>query len=66
MRRRESESIQEFFYELMKVYNAIPAQLKPPPGSSQLQYVESFDSEFTLLLSERISASLDDMMKDSI
>ena len=36
------------------------------PGSSQLQYVEAFDSEFTLLLSERRSTSLADMMKDAI
>ena len=50
----------------MKVYNSIPSQFNPPPDSSQLQYVEAFDSDFTLLLSERISASLANMMNDVI
>ena len=50
----------------MKTYNSIPTQFKPPPGSAQLQYVEAFDSEFTLLLSERRSTSLTDTIKDSI
>jgi len=36
MRRKESESIQEFSDRFMKIYSAIPAQFKPPPGSAQL------------------------------
>ena len=50
----------------MKTYNAIPTQFKPPPSSAQLHYDEAFDSEFTLWLSERISTSLEDMLKYSI
>ena len=50
----------------MKVYNSIPSQYKPPIGSAQLYYVEAFDSEFTLWLSERRSTSLADMMEDNI
>ena len=66
MKMRENESVQEFYERFMKVYNAILAQFKPLSGASQLQYVEAFNSEFTLLLSERRSTSLADMMKDSI
>ena len=66
MRRRESESVQKFSDRFIKVYNAIPAQFKPPIGSAQFQYGEAFDSEFTLWLSERRSTSLVDMMKDTI
>ena len=65
MKRRESESFQEFSDRFMKVYNSITAQFKPPIGSAQLQYVEAFDNEFTLWLSERILASLAAMMKDA-
>ena len=39
MRRRESESIQEFSNRFMKTYNVIPAQFKPPlvlPSSNML------------------------------
>jgi len=58
--------VQEFSDRFMKVYNAIPAQFKPPPGSSQLQYDEAFDSEFTLLLCERKPSSLADMMNEAV
>ena len=34
MRRRESESMQEFSHIFMKTYNSILSQLKPTPGSS--------------------------------
>ena len=50
----------------MKVYNFIPAQFKPPIGSVQLQYVEAFDGEISLWLSERISSSLEAMMEYAI
>ena len=66
MRRRESESSQDFSDKFMKIYNVIPTQFKPPPSSAQLQYVEAFDSEFTLWLSKRKSSSLVDMTNDAI
>ena len=50
----------------MKVYNSILAQFKPPIGSTQLQYIEYFDGEFSLWLSERRLTSLVAMMKDDI
>ena len=50
----------------MKVYNSIPTEVKPPPGASQLRYVDSFDNEFSLLLRERRYNTLDDMMSDAI
>ena len=36
MRRKERNSIKEFLDRFMKVYNSIPAQFKPPIGSSPL------------------------------
>jgi hypothetical protein len=50
----------------MRVYNSIPAEVKPPPGAAQLRYADSFDSDFSLLLRERRSNTLDDMMNDAI
>lgn len=50
----------------MKTYNAIPAQFKPPLGSTQLQYSEAFDSEFTLLLRKRKPTSLAYMINDVV
>jgi len=40
--------------------------LKPPGALAQLRYAESFDSDFSLLLRERESASLADMQNDAI
>lgn len=50
----------------MKTYDSIPSNLKPPPGATKLHYVDSFSSEFTLLLRERRFVSLIDMMDDAI
>ena len=50
----------------MKVYDSILTQFKPPHGSTQLQYTESFDIKFTLWLIERRLVSLEGMMNDAI
>jgi hypothetical protein len=50
----------------MRVYNSIPTEVKPPPGASQLQYADYFESDFALLLREIRSNTLDDMMSDTI
>jgi hypothetical protein len=50
----------------MKVYNSIPTEVKPPPRAAQLQYANSFDSDFALLSRERRSNTLYDMMSHAI
>jgi hypothetical protein len=66
MKRSPDETVQEFSARFMKVYNVIPDEVKPPPKAAQLRYVDSFESDFSLLLRERRSATLDDMMTDAI
>jgi hypothetical protein len=66
MKRSPNETVQEFSTKFMKVYNLIPTEVKPPPKVAHLRYVDSFESDFSLLLRERRSATLDDMMIDSI
>ena len=66
MRRSPDETIQEFSARFMKVYNSIPTEVKPPPRDAQISYVDSFDSDFALLLRKIRSNSLDDMMSDAI
>ena len=65
LRRTPNESVQDFSYRFKKTYNAIPSDVKPPPGASKLHYADAFSSEFTLLLRERRSVSLEDMMDDA-
>ena len=50
----------------MRTYESILADVKPPLGVAKLHYADSFDNEFTLLLRERRSASLENMMDDAI
>ena len=50
----------------MRTYDAIPADVKPPPGATKLHYVDAFSSKFTLYLRERRFVSLIDMMDDAI
>jgi hypothetical protein len=66
IKRSPNETVQEFSTRFMKVYNSIPTEVKPPPRAAQLRYVDSFDSDFALLLRERRSNTLDDMMSDAI
>jgi hypothetical protein len=66
MRRSPSETVQEFLARFMKVYNSIPTEVKPPPRDAQLRYDDSFEIDFSLLLREIRSNSLDDMMSDAI
>ena len=65
LRRAHNESVQYFSSRFKKTYNAIPADVKPPPGVVKLHYLDAFSSEFTLLLRERKFVSLDDMMEDA-
>jgi hypothetical protein len=50
----------------LKFYNLITTEVKPPPKVAQLIYGDSFESDFSFLLRERISTSLDDMMNIAI
>ena len=57
--------MQDFSDRFKKIYDAIPIDVKPPPGVAKLHYADAFSSEFTLLLRERRSVSLEDMMDDA-
>jgi hypothetical protein len=46
MKKALEEMVQEFSARFLKVYNSIPAEVKPPPGVAQLRYADSFDSDF--------------------
>jgi len=61
-----NESVQDFSTRFMRTYESIPVYVKPPLGATKLHYADAFDSEFTLLLREIRSTSLENMMDDSI
>ena len=61
-----NEFVQDFSARFRRTYESIPADVKLPRGVAKLHYAYAFDSEFTLLLRERRSTSLDNMMQDAI
>ena len=61
------EYVHEFSSRFMRVYNSIPADIKPLVGTAKLHYVDdSFDNDFALLLRERKSMSLPVVFKDAL
>ena len=58
LKRENGESVSNFTKRFNKMFNKIPAKIKPTDTSAKITYVNAFDSEFCLLLKERRSASL--------
>jgi hypothetical protein len=61
MKRKEGESVSDFSKRFNKMYNKIPAEIKPTEASAKITYASAFDPEFCLLLRERRDTSLDHM-----
>jgi hypothetical protein len=58
LKREEGESVPEFSKRFNKMYNKIPAEIKPSEASAMITYSSTFDPKFYLLLRERRSAML--------
>jgi len=66
LKRDPTETIQEFSTRFMRIYGSIPADVKPPAGAAKLHFDDSFENDFYLLLRERRSATLTDMIEDVV
>ena len=65
--KRGNDEIVNSFYDIFRsTYSALPDECKPPEGMAKLHYAEGFDDDFALLLSERRSTTLEDMMNNAI
>ena len=63
LKKGNFESIHEFSSRFMRVYNSIPADIKPLVGVVKLHYVDAFEIDFVLLLMEIKSTNLPSMFK---
>jgi len=61
LKRENGELLSDFNKRFNRMYNKIPAEVKPTTTSARLIYASAFDSDFCLLLRERRCASLVDM-----
>jgi hypothetical protein len=48
------------------LYNAIPADIKPPQGLALIKLPDSFDADMSYQLRERNYTTLEDMQKSAI
>jgi hypothetical protein len=53
LKRQPGETVQQFSARFNKVYHAMPADIRPPPGSAHLHYPDAFDPEMTFQLREQ-------------
>jgi hypothetical protein len=61
LKKMEGESASDFSKRFNKMYNKIPAEIKPSEASAQISYAGAFDPDFRLLLRERRDTSLAQM-----
>jgi hypothetical protein len=66
LKRKPGETVHQFSARFNKVYHAIPADIRPPPGSAHLHYPDAFDPEMTFQLRERNTASLEEMQRIAV
>jgi hypothetical protein len=66
LKKMEGESVSDFSKRFNKMYNKIPAEIKPSETSAQISYAGAFDPDFCLLLRERSATSLAQMQDAAI
>jgi hypothetical protein len=66
LRKKNSESVLEFTQRFNKLYNKIPAEVKPSQPTAKVTFVGAFDPDLALLLRERRSVDLTKMQDDVV
>jgi ribonuclease HI len=66
IKRNQGESVQDYCTRFNILYNAIPADIKPPPGLALIKFPDGFDADMSYQLRERDAATLEDMQKCAI
>jgi uncharacterized small protein (DUF1192 family) len=66
LKKMEGESVYDFSKRFNKMYNKIPAEIKPSEASAQISYASAFDPDLCLVLGERRATSLAQMQYAAI
>jgi hypothetical protein len=66
LRKKTYESVLEFIHRFNNIYHKIPSKVKPSQPTAKVTFARAFDSDFALLLRERISTTLSGMQDDVI
>jgi hypothetical protein len=65
LKRKEGEFVSDFSKRFNKMYNKIPAEIKPSEASAKITYSSAFNPDFCLLLRE-MRATMLAHMQDTI
>jgi hypothetical protein len=66
LKKQEGESVSDFSKRFNKMYNKIPAEIKPSEAAAQISYASAFDPDLCLVLRERRATSLAQMQDAAI
>jgi hypothetical protein len=66
LRKKNSETVMEFIQRFNKLYNKIPAEVKPSQPTAKVTFAGAFESDFALLLQEIRGATLNRMQDDVV
>jgi hypothetical protein len=66
LKRKEGESVSNFFKRFNKMYNKIPTKINPLKASANITYASAFDPNFCLLLRERRATTLAHMQDATV
>jgi hypothetical protein len=66
IRRNQGETVQDYCTHFNNIYNAIPADIKPPQGLALIKFPDGFDADMSYQLRERNYATLEDMQKSVV
>jgi hypothetical protein len=66
LRKKNLETVMEFIQRFNKLYNKIPAEVKPSQPVAKVTFTETFEPDFALLLQEIRGANLNRMQDDAV
>jgi hypothetical protein len=66
LKKKQNESVSYFIKRFNKLYNKIPADVKPSQPTTKVTFAGSFDPDFSLFLRERRSTTLTSMQDDAV
>lgn len=64
--RAPNESVQDYCTRFNSIYNAIPANIEPPPDLALIKFPYRFDTDMSYQLRERNPPTLEQMQSDAI
>jgi len=66
LKKKNSETVMEFILRFYKLYNKIPAEVKPSQPAAKVTFAGAFELDFELLLRERRGSTLNHMQDDAV